>query len=103
MDTEGNGWRRRMRVVVRAAGCAIVLGVALGACSDNDNGDNDTDGSNYENWGRGGTPQGPGTVGSGQPGAIPSGLVGSWYAGAGHTTAPFDPGTGSWGRPSAKG
>jgi len=35
--------------------------------------------------------------------AVPAGLVGSWYAGRGHTNAPYNPTTGAWGRPSGKG
>ena len=35
--------------------------------------------------------------------AVPAGLIGSWYAGRGHTSAPYNPTTGAWGRPSGKG
>ena len=35
--------------------------------------------------------------------SIPSRLVGSWYAGSGFTSVPYNPATGQWGRPSGKG
>lgn len=35
--------------------------------------------------------------------SIPAGLIGSWYAGAGYTSAPYDPVSGSWGRPNGQG
>ncbi len=34
---------------------------------------------------------------------VPAKLVGSWYAGAGFTTAPYDSRTGTWGTPTGKG
>jgi hypothetical protein len=36
-------------------------------------------------------------------GVTPAELEGSWYAGRGGTTAPYDPATGSWGMPSGSG
>lgn len=44
---------------------------------------------------------GGGGGGGGQ--ALPSELVGSWYAGRGGTSAPYDPATGSWGTPNGDG
>lgn len=41
--------------------------------------------------------------GGGGGGDTPSALVGSWYAGRGGTTAPYDPAAGSWGMPSGQG
>jgi len=43
-----------------------------------------------------------GGSGSG-PSQPPGEIVGSWYAGSGYTSVPYDPGTGSWGMPSGKG
>jgi hypothetical protein len=90
METNSKG-RRRARWFAGATGSAIVLGCALVACSDGNGGSG------------GGGDDGTGAYGGGQYGSIPVELVGSWYAGAGYTTAPYDPGTGSWGKPSGKG
>jgi hypothetical protein len=34
---------------------------------------------------------------------VPADLEGSWYAGAGYTSAPHNPDTGAWGTPSGQG
>lgn len=36
-------------------------------------------------------------------GSVPADLEGSWYAGEGGTTVPYDPNTGEWGTPSGQG
>jgi hypothetical protein len=70
-------------------GTALVFAVALSGCSDGN--------------GRSGEPlSGDGGPGQGQ-GSIPAALIGSWYAGQGYTSAPYDPATGAWGTPSGKG
>lgn len=39
-----------------------------------------------------------------QPGdGLPALLAGTWYAGSGYTSAPYDPTTGAWGTPTGKG
>ena len=43
------------------------------------------------------------STGSAAGRGLPGQLVGSWYAGSGYTTAPYDPTTGQWGTPSGKG
>lgn len=35
--------------------------------------------------------------------SIPKDLVGSWYAGSGYTSAPYNPSTNTWGTPTGKG
>lgn len=49
------------------------------------------------------TPPGVPPDPSSQESQVPQELIGQWYAGSGGTTAPYDPGTGSWGTPTGKG
>jgi hypothetical protein len=46
---------------------------------------------------------GGGAAGSGGGGTLDSAIVGSWWAGRGGTSFPYDPTTGSWGTPNGGG
>lgn len=75
------------RSISRAA-WRLVLGVTIAACSGGSGASSDGLGA---------------SSGGAAQGALPPGIVGSWYAGQGGTTAPYDPGTGAWGTPTGKG
>lgn len=82
------------------AGIAAALLVA--ACSGAPAGNGpDTGGAG----GVGGAAAGSGGGGNVKPesASVPAELVGSWYAGSGYTSAPYDPATGAWGTPTGKG
>ncbi|MBE7482084.1 MAG: hypothetical protein HS104_19165 [Polyangiaceae bacterium] len=49
------------------------------------------------------SPGGGGGGGASAPGSVPVELVGSWYAGSGYTSTPYDPSTGAWGKPNGSG
>ena len=80
-----------MKSLVIGVPLLIALASITSGCSDGGGGS-----------GSGGSLGGPG--GGQPPGAsVPQELVGGWYAGSGHTSAPYNPATGSWGTPSGDG
>lgn len=44
-----------------------------------------------------------GSGGGAATASVPAEIVGSWYAGSGYTSAPYDPASGTWGTPTGKG
>ncbi len=80
--------------------CSLVavLSLALGACLSDDGRRRPTPGVGSPAPDGGGVPD-PGHGGA----SMPAELVASWYTGSGYTSAPYDPGTGSWGRPNGMG
>lgn len=75
---------------------ALSIAMLMAGCSDGTSSDGTSSG------GAGGSVDNASDDGHGRS-SIPAGLVGSWYAGAGYTSAPYDPLSGSWGRPNGKG